>query len=120
MVFSKNPRSQSKSNGRNGERRHNQRICVPFPARVRAVDLSGEAFQADTVLDNISAGGVYMRLARPVKLGGRVFVVVRLSTNREEKERVPRLAMLGTAVRVEPQAGGHCGVAVVSTGTRFL
>lgn len=113
--------SKSKINeGENGERRHDQRICVPFPARVRAVDLSGEAFQADTVLDNISAGGVYMRLARSVKLGERVFVVVRLSTSREEKQRVPRLAMLGTAVRVDPQDGGHCGVAVASTGTRFL
>ncbi|HEY3129084.1 MAG TPA: PilZ domain-containing protein [Acidobacteriota bacterium] len=119
MLLPKN--SKSSSNGiENGERRQHQRIYMPFPAKVRAIGLSGEPFHVDTVLDNISAGGVYIRLAQPVKLGERVFVVVRLSTGRKKNERVPRLAMLGTAVRVERQAGGRCGVAVASTGTRFL
>ncbi|HEV8129688.1 MAG TPA: PilZ domain-containing protein [Acidobacteriota bacterium] len=102
------------------ERRRDYRFSFPFPARVRAVDAGGETFQADVVIDNISAGGLYIRLSRSVRTGEEIFAVIRLSTEKGGNARVPRLAMLGTVVRAEPKVNGECGVAVTSRATRFL
>lgn len=63
------------------DRRRHPRLRVPFPAMLRGKDASGESFEVDAVLDNISAGGLYVRLGRCVKRGARLFAVVRLSTS---------------------------------------
>ena len=63
------------------ERRSKPRIDEHFPAKVRGVDTAGKAFKAETVIDNLSAGGVYLRLARPVSPGADLFVIIRLSTS---------------------------------------
>ena len=65
------------------DRRRHMRLYEPFPAIVRGVDANGESFEVNTVLDNISAGGLYVRLGRCVKRGTRFFVLVRLSTTPE-------------------------------------
>jgi hypothetical protein len=44
------------------ERRRHPRLSEPFPARVRHVDASGQAFESATALDNLSAGGLDVRL----------------------------------------------------------
>ena len=63
-----------------GERRRHLRLYEPFPATVRGVDASGEPFEVSTVLDNISASGLYMQLGRCVKRGTKLFILVRMST----------------------------------------
>ena len=40
---------------REGERRRDLWLYEPFPALVRGVDVRGEAFESDTVLENFSA-----------------------------------------------------------------
>ncbi|HKA56411.1 MAG TPA: hypothetical protein VKJ47_22425 [Candidatus Binatia bacterium] len=47
---------------------------------IRGVDASGTAFEINTVLDNMSADGLYVRLRRQVRLGTKLFIVVQLST----------------------------------------
>ena len=64
------------------ERRRHIRLCASFPVMVRGQDTSGESFEVNTVLENISAGGLYVRLGRCVKQGTKLFAVVRLSTER--------------------------------------
>jgi hypothetical protein len=56
------------------------RLDVSFPTLVRAMDIRGEVFELQTVLDNLSAGGLYMYLERRVELGTQLFAVVRLAT----------------------------------------
>lgn len=102
------------------ERRSKLRIPGPFPAVVRGVDGRGEAFETDTVLDNLSAGGLYFRLIPRVEQGAKVFVVVQLSMAPSEEATRSRLAVLGVTLRVEPQPSGAWGTAVAFTRHRFF
>ena len=47
---------------RGGERRQHPRRSEPFPVLVRGVDVHGEVFESNTVLESFSAGGLYVRL----------------------------------------------------------
>jgi hypothetical protein len=102
------------------ERRHKPRIGEPFFTTARGTDASGEAFKVNTLLDNISASGLYMRLARQVSPGARLFVVIHLSTCSPDEGFAGRAALSGIVVRSEPRSGGLWGLAVVFTRYRFL
>jgi hypothetical protein len=67
--------------------------------RPRGVDRCGERFELETLLDNLSATGLHLRLARPVEPGATLFIIVWLTT---------RLGQwpLGRALR---RAGRYCG-----------
>src|SRR3989442_14633652 len=52
------------------ERRQKPRIQEPFPAKVRGIDCMGDPFEVEAVLDNVSAGGLYMRM-EPFQEAGR-------------------------------------------------
>lgn len=95
------------------------RIPVPFPAVVRGVDDKGEAFEAVTVLDNLSAGGLYAPLIRRVNQGARLFVVIQLLLASGEKAR-SRLAVRGVVSRVELASSGAWATAVAFRNHRFL
>ena len=102
-----------------GGRRH-LRIYGPFPAIARGVDANAEVFELRTVLDNLSARGLYMRLARRVKLGAKLFVVTRLSMASTLAVPAPCVAIRGVVLRVELQPDGTYGVAVAFRRHRFL
>ena len=94
------------------ERRSSARIDAPYPARLRGVDVNDQPFKDETVLQNLSAGGSYMRLKRMVREGAEVSLAVRLSTAESTDVAVLRLGARGTVLRVEPQWDGSYGVAV--------
>jgi c-di-GMP-binding flagellar brake protein YcgR len=102
------------------ERREKQRVCESFPIRVRGTDASGEAFEVDMVLENISATGLYVRLTRNVKRGANLFIIVRLSPSDRGADSAPLIAMLGKVRRAEQEANGSWGVAVEFTRHRFI
>jgi hypothetical protein len=102
------------------ERRSKLRIPGPFPAVVRGVDRKGQAFETDTVLDNLSAGGLYFRLIPRVEEGAKVFVVVQLSMAPTEEATRSRLGVLGVTLRVEAHPSGAWGTAVAFTRHRFF
>lgn len=56
------------------------------------------------MLDNLSAGGFYLRLARPLAEGERLLVVVRLFR--------AVVVLRGAVLRAEPQPDGTTGLAV--------
>src|SRR5215470_14679963 len=85
------------------EPRSSARIDVAYPATLRGVDINDEPFKEETVLQNLSAGGLYLRLKRMVLEGDRVFLAVRLSTAENEDTPALRLAARGMVLRVEPQ-----------------
>lgn len=94
-----------------GERRARPRVEQPFPATVRGVDAMGEPLGIDTVLDNISANGLFVRIPRPVEAGATLAVGIRLSVARVEGGGA-RVATRGLVKRVEHTADGQYGIAV--------
>lgn len=102
------------------ERRSHLRILGRFLALVRGVDVGGEAFETDTVLDNLSAGGLYFRLIPQVEQGTKVFVVIQLSIAPSKEAASSRLAARGITLRVEQQPCGAWGTAVAFTSSRFI
>ena len=102
------------------EQRRHPRIYEPFPILVHGVDARGEEFELETVLDNFSAGGLYMRLLWRVAVGAKLFAVVRLAADPLAWEAAPCVAVRGVVRRVEPQPNGTYGVGVAFTRHRFL
>jgi len=100
------------------ERRKQPRLCVSFPVTVRGVDARGEAFEVSAVLDNVSAGGLYVRLGRLLEPGVKLFAVVRLALM--PGVAAPCVAVRGIVLRAESQPDGSCGVGVRFTRHRFL
>ena len=95
------------------DRRRKPRIYEPFAARVRGVDGRRDPFEVEAVLDNLSAGGLYMWLKRHVEEGLQIFVLFRLATRLAPEVKGLRVAAHGRVLRSEPRPDGACGVAVV-------
>jgi hypothetical protein len=96
------------------DRRSKPRIDAPFLATVRGVDSDGREFEIKTALDNLSADGLHLRLMPCVELCSKLTVSFRFSTATGGPHE-PLFAATGVVVRVNPQQGGACGVAVVFT-----
>ena len=102
------------------ERRSKPRIKGSFPAVVHGVDAGNETFQIETTIDNLSAGGLYLRLRQRLEPGTTLFFVTSLSTPGRVNASAPRLALHGVVLRAELTHGGKCGVAVALSNYRFL
>src|SRR5690242_18018701 len=62
------------------ERRDKPRVQIAYPATVRGIDANGEAFEVNTLIDNLGAGGLFVHLPRPIAKGVQLFAIVRLAT----------------------------------------
>jgi len=102
------------------ENRRHPRIFEPFPAAARGVDANGDPFDINTVLENFSAGGLYLKLPKRLEPGAKLFAVVRLAKAAASEELAPVVAARGVVVRVDPQPDGGHGVAIKFTRHRFL
>jgi len=100
------------------DRRKKPRICNPFRVAVRSVNTDGEAFTSETVLDNLGAGGMYIRLPERVRKGTKVFSVVQFPALSVEGSGA-RVALTGVALRSDPGLR-VCGLAVAFKRHRFL
>ncbi len=102
------------------ERRDKLRVEGPYPAIVRGSDESGRRFEADTFVDNLSAGGLFLRLSEKVHKGTQLFILCQLSTSLEDGLPPPRVAIRGRVVRLVPQADGSTGLGIAISNHRFL
>ena len=103
-----------------GERRSRSRIYAPFPATVRGTDDTGTVFQCKTTIDNISTGGLYLRLMQRLKRRTKLYIIVHLSNIQSDGEPGLRLHLGGDVLRVEPRLGGACGFAVMIKHNRLI
>jgi hypothetical protein len=87
---------------------------------VHGRDSIGRRIKAVAVLENFSSSGLYLRLAQPVALSERLFVVLRFSSEAIEQQSGPRVAIWGIVLRSEPLADSNYGVAVLIKRHRFL
>jgi hypothetical protein len=101
------------------ERRKKPRIEVHFVARVRGVDTAGEAFDVDTLLDDLSASGLYLRMPKKIEVDGKLFIVIQLSPKLEGRPS-GRIAIRAVVVRTDSYAEGLLGVGVSFTNHRFI
>lgn len=103
------------------ERRKKQRIYESLPATVYGRDADGKRFQLNTNIDNLSAGGLYVRLPRTVIEKRKVNVTIRLST--DKSGTVPasqKIETRGVVVRSDPMPSGEYGVAIKFTSYKFV
>ena len=102
------------------QRRLSPRVHFPYTARLWSTDAAGRTWKEDTVLDNISTGGLYLRLNQRVRAGAHVHVAVRLSAAGAATYPALRLAAEGVVLRTEPHPDNTCGVAVEFSRRRVL
>ena len=102
------------------ERRAAPRIETPFPLTVRSIDVANRRFEEHTVLDNLSSGGLYLRLARRVRQGARLFALVQLAVALNAGASAACVALHGVVLRTEPRPGGAFGTAIRLTHHRFI
>ncbi len=100
--------------------REKLRIRISFPVKLRSIDAGGEALEIEGVIDNLSTGGLFMRLPRHIAMDARVFAVIRLSRSRDPEAPGARVAIRGVVLRSEQQSDGSCGIAVGFKRYRFL
>jgi hypothetical protein len=108
------------STRRNGERRSKPRIDVPFQVKVEGVDEKGEKFTIETVLDNVSSNGLYLRMMPHVEKGAKLSIVLGLHTPSQPIDEIPRFVMEAIVLRTEKKVGGVYGVAATFDQVRFL
>ena len=96
----------------NEERRFLSRLFAPYSARLWGVDIAGQAWQEDVILENLSAAGLYLRLNRSVEKDAPVAVTVSLSNAPVLKAPPLLLTARGVVRRTDTQPDGSCGVAM--------
>jgi len=94
------------------ERRTTPRVSGPIPAVTLDAIASGQKLGAYAELENLSAGGFYLRLARPAEHGEKLSVIAQISH--------AIILLRGTVLRVEPQTDGAYGLAVEITQYRIF
>jgi hypothetical protein len=85
---------------------------------VRVLDERGQRFRTETVVDNLSAKGLFVRLGQFVHCGARLFALLRLSPAPEKTAPAPMFALRGVVKRVVPLPDGSFGIGVEFTRHR--
>lgn len=99
-----------------GERRAKPRIRQAFPTRVCGVDSAGRPFDLNVGLEDISSGGLYLRIPRALKIGEELSLVVRFSNGHQGATAALRASVL----RVEPGLDGLHGIAMAIQRYEFI
>ena len=103
------------------DRRRTERIRTPVSVRIRR---PGRGHESDvtTVVDNLGAGGFYVRLRLRVERGETLSALIRFSSpDSGESGGAPlRLAVRGRVLRVEELPGDVYGAAVRILAHRFV
>ena len=107
---------------RSNQRDHQRlpHISLPFPVIIRGQDATGDRFEVQTVLDELSPCDLSLRITRPLRLGSKLFVYVRLSTAPAHERSAPAVAMHGVVESLEPKAGGYWRLGIAFDRHRFL
>jgi hypothetical protein len=96
------------------------RLSHPFPIKVQGMDIEGEEFTLNTVLDNLSVGGMYFRMPYRVEREAYMSINIRLSSSTQECESGMEIAAYGKVLRVEEIQPGEYGIAVAFKHHRIL
>jgi hypothetical protein len=98
------------------ERRAKPRIRHSFSTTVTGVDAHGSEFSLEVGLENISSGGLYLRIPREVRSGDTLNVLVRFSNGKPGGTA----AVIAGVLRVEPGVDGLNGIAMAIKQYEFV
>ncbi len=99
------------------ERRRKLRITEQFLVTVQGVNAGGELLEIDTVIANLSASGLYLKIPAGVVPGAELTFTVRLS---HREDCAPQVLFRGVVLRTELHADLRFGIGVAFTSRRFL
>lgn len=102
------------------EQRAKPRIAAPFRTTVQGIDAMGVAFEENTVLDNLSSDGLYLRLRRQLLVGAKLSFFIQMSVTPAEDESMRNVVAEGRVLRADALSNGAYGVAVSFISRRFL
>jgi len=90
-------------------------------AEVRGRDAEGRRFAESTILQDVSAGGLFVNLNRDVPLATKLFVVFTFKTDVSQGAPAPKVASLGEVRRIEKSEGAMVhGIGIEFQHHRFL
>jgi len=96
-------------------------MTASYQATVHGINEHGESFRLDTLIENISAGGLFLWLPQCLEQGAALLVVSRMAKpNNGTAATAPLVAMHGVVLRARPLQSGLCGVAMKITRHEFL
>ena len=102
------------------DRRRTERILTPVSVRIRRRG-GGRESDVTTVVDNLGAGGFYVRLRLRVERGETLAALIRFSSpDSDESAGALRLAVRGRVLRVEELPGDVYGAAVGILAHKFI
>jgi hypothetical protein len=105
------------SNGRTtAERRAKPRLAKAMSASVWGTDAQGKKFEIDSVIDNMSSRGIYLRMPWAMSLGVEINLAISFSNGQPRPNAVVR----GEVLRDEPLTDGRHGVAVAIREHHFI
>lgn len=99
------------------DRRLKPRIQESFPAELKGVAVNGSKISCAAIVDNMSAGGLYVRGEHQLILNSDLEVIVHLFVDGETGSTVETK---GTVIRVETLDDGSHGIAMSIRQHRFL
>jgi hypothetical protein len=116
-----NATKQGQPSGSRRERRRTERSYATHPVLVRGADAEGCRFRATTVVDDLSAGGLYMQLPQRVNPGAPLLMEIRfVDATRGSTGEWLRIASRGIVRRAEERPPGLWGLGVEFTSYRLL
>ena len=102
------------------DRRRNERILTPVTVRIRRRG-GGRESDVTTVVDNLGAGGFYVRLRLRVERGETLAALISFSSpDSDGSGGALRLAVRGRVLRVEELPGDVYGAAVRILAHKFI
>lgn len=99
------------------DRRSKPRIQEAFPAKLKGVAIDGAKVSCPAIVDNMSAGGLYLRGEYELSLNSELEVVVHLFVDGETGSTVETR---GTVIRVNSLPDGTHGMAMTIRQHKFL
>ena len=102
------------------DRRTTARIKLPIPVKIRRRGGRGHVADVTSVVDNVGAGGFYVRLMQQIEPGSNLFALIKFAAGSSEEKSATRIAVRGHVLRVEELPGGVYGVAIRICHYRFV
>ena len=102
------------------ERRRSLRISVPFPVRIRGISSTGRHLEAYTELENLSAGGLFLKMTQDIRNWKHLRVILWLSLTGNPETPAPVVAARAEVLRIEAHPDQRLGFAVAFTRHRFV
>ena len=98
----------------NEERRQGRRFAVSWATRLTGIDESGRRFEHEVSLANLSSGGAYFPFAKPLPVGSRLEVSIRVPFKHENW-----MQYTGEVIRVDQLSEVDSSSASVGIALRF-